>query len=286
MKQLPKTMTCCVMLGMIALLCHTASGQSSSRDSSTHAPSDSSGILRPAPTAFDAAGIDFSSALLRADYMNIAQSNIPSVSALGVMASVLTEPLNEGVDDGVFGPEFGLIAGYESSNFPGSGSNWQAGGSAIWNRPSLRLGAALGIQSSVTSGTSGVTFNYGAFLEWLASNTLTLFAKLGEFSGGSSGNYLGGNVLYYATPDFALNASVVSISFSGSYNFDLTLQGEYLFSETDPFAVEAGYTQSVYSGFHIGQVFMGMKFFVNGDGISSLIDRERNGELPPQQLKF
>ena len=72
----------------------------------------------------------------------------------------------------------------------------------------------------------------------------------------------------------------VSAFFSGAETA-LSVQGEYLLSEETPIAVFAGYTYSDLSnaGGHVSTFLMGLRFYFNTDGFSSLTERQRSGTV-------
>lgn len=274
-------------------------------------------VLVPCPpsTAFQVGGVGFRSALLVADYAHISPSAGPNENSYGFSLGAITNPfsgdtggtnplkLDDNLDvadpipaqgGGIIAPSLEVMAGYHRTDFAGTATTtWTAGGSLIWTVPAWRFGPAAGFQSNSTGGFDTQTWNYGGYAEWFVSPAVNLFAKGGGFSsngGASDGFYFGGSGKYYATPDFALNAGfdyTRFTSFGGSNEEDYTVGGEYLFSETTPIALFGGYTYSQFSGsFHTNRVFVGLRFYVNGQGVSTLVNRQRTGEPPPHQFKF
>ena len=243
-----------------------------------------------------------SSATIGVDYANYSPSSGSNESQYGLNGGILTAPLwggsvvkpAQGGDLGdISAPGLDLDAGYHHSTSTGPDTNsWTVGTALVWTAPEWRFGPAVGFQSSSTGSFNSQNWNYGAFAEWFATDQITAFAKAGGFSGNwsSNGFYIGGSGKYYAAPDFALNAGIDYTrwtSFGGSDELDYTIGGEYLFSETTPISLYGGYVRSDYTGnYSIDQFFVGLRFYLNGDGVNSLEDRQRGGNLGPHQFKF
>lgn len=268
----------------------------------------------PTLTAFNIGGIDFPAATFAVDYANFSPSAGANENQYGTAIGVLTNPfsgdtggtnpliLNDNMTPvdvvpaqggGIEAPLLEFDASYHHSSTTGSSSNnWTAGTALIWNQLGWRFGPVFGFQSSSTGSFSAQTYNYGAFAEWFAAPNVTVFAKGGGFSGDFSndGYYLGGLAKYYGSPDFALNGGIDYThytSFGGFDETDYSIGGEYLFSETTPISFFGGYTYSDYSySYHVSQVFVGLRFYLNGAGVSTLLDRQRTGLLGPHQFKF
>ncbi len=273
-----------------------------------------SGLGINPPPAFQVGSANFRSALVTVDYANFSPSAGANENQYGFSTGILTNPfsgdtggtnpmiLNDNLSPadvfpaqggGIAAPALELTAAYHHATSTGFNTDlWNTGGSLVWFAPQWRFGPAFGYQSSSTSGFSSHTWNYGGFAEWFACDSVTAFAKGGGFSGNgtSDGFYLGGSGKWYATPDFAFNGGIDYTrwtSFGGSDELDYTIGGEYLFSETTPVSLFAGYTRSDYSGsYHVDTVFVGLRFYVNGEGVTALVDRQRTGEPAPHQFKF
>jgi hypothetical protein len=86
----------------------------------------------------------------------------------------------------------------------------------------------------------------------------------------------------YLFPDFALTGGIgyTHLNRIGAET-DLTVQGEYLLSQETPFAVFAGYTYSDLSdgGGSVSTFLVGLRFYFNTDGFSSLKERQRSGTV-------
>ncbi|MBU6472644.1 MAG: hypothetical protein KGQ94_08295, partial [Alphaproteobacteria bacterium] len=273
-----------------------------------------SGLHINPPPAFQVGSVNFRAALLTVDYANFSPSAGANENQYGFSTGILTNPFSGDtggtnplrLDDNITGanplpaqgggiaaPALELTAAYHHATSTGFNTDlWNTGGSLIWFAPQWRFGPAFGFQSSSSSGFSSHTWNYGGFAEWFACDSVTAFVKGGGFSGSgtSDGFYLGGSGKWYATPDFAFNGGIDYTrwtSFGGSDEVDYTVGGEYLFSETTPVSLFAGYTRSDYSGsYHVDTVFVGLRLYVNGQGVSTLVDRQRTGLMGPHQFKF
>ena len=149
-----------------------------------------------------------------------------------------------------------------------------------------RIGGTVGYNglSGSGAGTFNVT-NYGGFAEWYAAPMFTVGVKGGGATasaggfGSGSATYVGGEAVVYALPDLALNADIDYLSISGG---NLTSYGgtaEWLVSEHVPVSVYGGYTYSEFSGGggHLSTWMVGLKFYLNGNGASTLADRQRTG---------
>ena len=245
--------------------------------------------VNPPPTAFQVGSVNFGSAVVTADYKYESPNIGPTEHSYGVDLGVLTNPFKEEND---WLPVIYLSGGYFSTD-PAhvTTTTWNAGAAAIWNMPSLRFGPAVGWQSNSTLGMSTKTWNYGGFAEWYPAPDWSLFTKLGGFSSNMAydGFYASGAAKWYAIPDLDLNAQfdyTHSNNFGGWDEEDYTIGGEYLFSEKMPLALFAAYTYSDYSyNYHISAFNVGVKLYLNGEGVSTLVDRQRFGAPPPIQFK-
>ena len=237
-----------------------------------------SALALSAVSATGAFATDFSGNV-SGDYANLngggANANIWGVSGSGVF-------------DVASDWNIGLDAGYHNLN--GSGANintWNISGNAFYHAPQGRVGVVVGYSSSDGGGANFNLTNYGAGGDWFAGKMWTLSAKAGAFNGsfGSNGYYVGGGVTAYAMPDLAFSATYdyAHLSHFGAHEGDWTLQGEWLVSESTPVSVYGGYQGTdIRSG--MGNVsfntwFVGLRWYCNGDGSTTLVDRQRNGTL-------
>lgn len=222
-------------------------------------------------------GLPGASAVLSADYANFDAKNAGNANSYGVSAAA-TVPLN------LYQSHAELDGGYH--HLSGNGSNrdqWNTAGSLYWAPGAGRLGATVGYQQFGNGGVGDVT-NYGGFAEWWANNHLTLAAKAGGFSGNrvSDGYYAGGAATGYLQPNFALKAAVDYTHVNHlTKETDYTASGEWLVSEEVPVSVYAGYTHATYSNGagHMNVVFAGLRFYTDGSGATTLVDRQRSGTL-------
>ena len=103
-------------------------------------------------------------------------------------------------------------------------------------------------------------------------------ASGGGFTG--TADYFGGEAVFYVVPDLALNADVDYLSVGSGEN--LSNYGgtvEWLVSESTPISVYGNYTYTELSsgGGHLTTWLVGVKFYLNNNGASTLVDRQRSG---------
>jgi hypothetical protein len=95
----------------------------------------------------------------------------------------------------------------------------------------------------------------------------------------SSGLYIGASVNYYPMPDLAVNGGIGYSTYNNSGGYhesDYTLGAEYLFSHTTPISLFGGYSLIQYStDYHAGQLFAGLKFYMDGRGANPLPERQQ-----------
>jgi len=218
-------------------------------------------------------GTDFSG-LLGGDYAHLsADHGFGDANVWGVTGSGV-------VNFGTPGLAAEGDAGYQ--NFSGNGSSnlWNVDGSLFWRMPEGRIGGVIGYDSASNGG--GHTTNYGGFGEWFAGSSFTLGAKGGGFNASfhSDGYYAGGNLTGYVIPDFALSGGIDYTHFNHFTNeTDWNLRAEYLLSERVPVSIWGGYTNSNLSngGPDINAFLVGVNLYFNGNGGTSLVDRQRDG---------
>lgn len=217
------------------------------------------------------------SAVLSGDYANFDSNRGGNANEYGVSGAA-TLPL------GLYNTHAELDAGYH--HLSGNGSDvdrWNTAGSLYWAPGAGRLGATVGYHDFSGNGFGDVT-NYGGFAEWWANERFTLAAKAGGFNGNhdSDGYYSGGAVTGYLQPDVALTAAVDYTHMDHFTNeTDFTASGEWLVSEEVPVSIYGGYTHSDLSdgAGHMNVVFVGLRIYTDGDGNTTLVDRQRNGTL-------
>jgi hypothetical protein len=176
-----------------------------------------------------------------------------------------------------------IDGGYRNLSGGGLHANdWSIDGSVFWHMTHGRLGAVVGYNSvDVSGGGTGHLTNYGGFGEWFAGSNVNLGLKAGGFTGSNhtDGDYLGAAATFYAMPDLAITGAYdyTHVQHFGNEN-DWTIKGEWLVSEKTPVSLFAGYTNSHITGGDSANIwFIGVKLYTNGDGSSTLVDRQRNG---------
>ncbi len=181
-------------------------------------------------------------------------------------------------------------AGYHDVEDAGSHNNWNIGGTVFWPLASGRVGASAMYHSvDLGGGTNDTVWNYHAAGEWFAGDRFTLGAKAGGASGGLGlgGWYAGAEAVFYACPDLALSATADYAKDDNwtffSHESDFTLSAEWLISEQTPISVYGGYSWAeAHIGWPVGTpnaniLFAGLRFYLNGNGATTLVDRQRTG---------
>ena len=183
-----------------------------------------------------------------------------------------------------------IDAGYHNVSSGGADVDlWNVGGKVFWSGMMSRIGVSLDYVSLDASGVDGDVTSYGAFGEYYASDAITLRLKGGGLSVSGSvagltasenGGYVGGAIVGYIVPNFALAGTVDHADVSGLHLTTYGVSAEYLFSEAMPISVYAGYGNSELSGGagDIDEFFIGVKFYTNTNG-TTLVDRHRNGSV-------
>ncbi len=235
--------------------------------------------INPPPSSYFGAPFGLSSGTFGFDYAHFSPSSGSDGNQYGLSGSGLF----------ALGDNFGLNldAGYHNVSSSGPNlSNWTASGALVWQGADWRLGPNFGFQSNSKGSFSSNTYNYGAYADYFVSPAITLSGKGGGFSSnpGSGGYYLGGALKGYVNPDFAIDGAIDYTrftSFGGSSETDFTIRSEWLVSESTPVSVFGGYTYSGFSpgSFNVSTVFVGIKLYTNGNGATTLVDRQRTGTL-------
>lgn len=147
------------------------------------------------------------------------------------------------------------------------------GGALVWNGPDVRT--ALNGQYHMTP--AGNVTTYGAGVEWYAAPDWTVGLRGGGLTlagGGGSGGYIGGEVVKYLVPDFALSAGIDYTSLSGGHATDYSARAEYLV--WDKLSIYGGYTFTDVPGAGLHSIMAGIKLYCDGDG-PALVDHQRTG---------
>jgi hypothetical protein len=198
-----------------------------------------------------------------------------------------------GTMDGGWGLE--ATGGYHNLNL-GSGLGnldiWNVGGSLFWAGMQGRIAATVNYYSTSKFGADLNVTNYGAGGEFYAAPNLTFAVKGGGntisasgfgLSGSDSGAYVGGMLQWYVVPDFGLSGAVDYVDIAGFHTTSETAKAEWLFSESTPVSIYGGYQHVDENAFGLNGngnfFFVGLKFYFNGTGGSSLVDRQRSGSL-------
>jgi len=181
---------------------------------------------------------------------------------------------------------------------------WGVGGSIFWAPGTFRAGPSVSYTkidfSGAASGIDAHATTYGVFGEYFLTNAFTVGLKGGGTdgelnvsgfgSGSASGGYVGGELIGYATPDFAIKGNIDYIDVGGGHVTNYGLNAEYLFSEDTPISVFGGYTRTDLSGGggHGDTFLIGFKFYTSGP--APLVTHHRTGTLgtiaTPTGLQF
>ena len=155
---------------------------------------------------------------------------------------------------------------------PGSVDIGTVGGAAFWTGSSSRI--AINGQYHMIA--SGHATTYGAGAEWFVAPDWTLALRGGGLSGsgGGNGGYVGGQVIKYWTPNFALSGGIDYTKIGSTHATDFSARGEWL--AWDRVSLGAGYTFTDIPGVGINSVMVFLKFYCDGDG-PSLVDHQRTG---------
>jgi hypothetical protein len=198
-----------------------------------------------------------------------------------------------GAGSAAFGTGWGGLklqvdGGYQGINVSGglNANDWDVDGAAFWQGGMGRIGGTVGYNGFSDGGTTFNITNYGGFAEWYAAPMFTVGVKGGGLSanngafGNGSATYIGGEAVFYAMPNLALNANIDYLS--SGHNANITDYGgtaEWLVSESTPISVYGGYTYTQLSsgGGHLSTWMVGLKFYCNGNGAATLADRQRTG---------
>ena len=181
---------------------------------------------------------------------------------------------------------------------------WNVGGSIFWAPGTGRFGPSVSYSKldlgSAFPGIDVHATTYGAFSEFFINNAFTAGLKGGGTtgtwnlsgfgSGSSSGAYVGGELIGYATPNFAIKGNVDYVDVGGSHVTNYGASAEYLLSDTTPISIFGGYTRTSLSnaGGHGDTWMIGLKAYVTR--ADSLVAHHRTGTLgtiaTPTGLQF
>jgi hypothetical protein len=188
---------------------------------------------------------------------------------------------------GTWGLNAQVDGGYHQLSANGSNAtldDWDVDGSLFWLGSMGRAGASVGyngLNISNGGGNANLT-NYGAFGEWYAAPSFTLGVKGGGASlsnNGGTADYVGGEAVWYVMPDVDVNGTIDYVSLSGLHLTNYSANAEWLVSESTPIAIYGGYTRSELSGGGANTWLIGVKFYTNSNGSSTLVDRQRSGNV-------
>lgn len=147
-----------------------------------------------------------------------------------------------------------------------------AGGALVWGGFDGRI--AINGQYHMTAAGNATTYGVGG--EWFAAPDWTLGLRGGGLSGvgGSSGGYVGGEVIKYLTPDFSLAGGIDYTGIGHGHATDFHARAEYL--AWDNLSVYGGYTYTDVPGKSLNSFMIGLKLYCDPDG-PTLVDHQRSG---------
>ncbi len=186
---------------------------------------------------------------------------------------------------GTWGLNAQVDGGYHqlSANGGGTVDDWDINGSLFWLGSMGRVGGAVGYNGiRISNGGSGNLTNYGAFGEWYAAPMFTVGVKGGGASlsnGGGTAGYFGGEAVWYVIPDLDVNGTIDYVSFTGAHLTNYSANAEWLVSESTPVSIYGGYTRTEVPGGSANTWMIGLKLYMNGNGSSTLVDRQRTGNV-------
>jgi hypothetical protein len=170
---------------------------------------------------------------------------------------------------------------HQLSGGGGHVDDWNADGSLFWLGNEGRIGADVGY-NGLSGGGSGHVTNYGGFAEWYMAPMVTLGVKGGGASvsnGGGMADYVGAEAAWYVVPDVDVSGTVDYLSLTGSHLTNYSAKAEWLISETTPVSVYGGYTRSEIPGAGANTWLIGLKFYTDSNGSSTLVARQRTGNV-------
>jgi hypothetical protein len=171
------------------------------------------------------------------------------------------------------------LGGYHAfesdGNFSNVGAALYAGGTGGRVAASY-LYHTVGSNFQSQYGLGGLNFHtFGAGGEWFVSPKITLSARGGAVSfEGSGGGYAGFQGTWYVIPDLALSADV-NYWTAGFNATSENLQVEWMPSTTVPASGFVSFEHINTLGLSVNAVYIGVKFYLHGDGPATLVDRQR-----------
>ncbi len=161
------------------------------------------------------------------------------------------------------------------------------GGRVFWrDGDEGAFGVSLGETSTANHGFDFNDTNYGAFGEYYPSQSFTLLAKGGGFDGDFhvSGDYVGGGVRFYPTPNIALTGRVdyIALDHSNATFTDYTAKAEIIPMPDFPASIYAGYALTEFgaTSTHSSTVFIGLKVYLgSSEPGAPLVIRHRTGAI-------
>jgi hypothetical protein len=156
--------------------------------------------------------------------------------------------------------------------------DWSEGtfaATAFWTGDDARV--ALNFQRTQVLTFS--TWNSGVGAEYFLAPDWTIAAKGGAWWGTerTAGGYFGGQLTYYWDPDFSLSAT-------GDYSkvpngFDTEIEGRAEYLVWDQISIYGAYTYVDDSHDPVNLFLIGLKFYCDGDGATTLVGHHRQGPV-------
>ena len=229
--------------------------------------------------------------------------DVPTVTGIvGVDYARLSPSTGSGADQWGLGggvhlnlsPSFDLegSAGYHKISSGGTDLNtWDLQAVGVIKAADWKLGPVLSYEKTSVSGFDTEVRSWGGFADYQSMPVGKAYgwrvhAQAGGFDTnfGVDGSYVGAGLKLYPCPKFAAGLDVNYTKFNGAsfHETDYSVNGEYLLGDS-PFAIKAGYTRADFSnsgGLHFNTYSLGLSYYFNGSGKSSLQERHDTGLLP------
>src|SRR4051812_39379605 len=152
---------------------------------------------------------------LSADYANSSYSGGGGHADMGGLSGAVAFGLND-MGGEIDGSYHRVFASGVDANI------WGVGGSIFWAPGTFRAGPSVSYTridfTGAASGIDAHATTYGAFGEFFVSNAMTVglkgggtsgaFSVTGFGSGNATGGYVGGELIGYATPNFAIKGNI------------------------------------------------------------------------------
>ena len=171
------------------------------------------------------------------------------------------------------------LGGYHA--FTSDGYFWNIGASLYAGGTGGRVAASylyhtIGSDFQTQYGIGGLNFHtFGGGGEWFVTPKVTLAMRGGAVSfEGTGGGYVGFQGTWYVKPDLAFSADVNY--WTAAFNATSEdFQVEWMPSESVPVSGYVSFEHVNSLGMSVNAVYLGVKFYLHGDGATTLVDHQR-----------